>query len=140
MKLNELKMLERVRGGLDTDANLSGQEKQITHNLYLGGYIGAAPVEGSDAAQDGLWITVKGLIALGAPRIEVLEAVGFLEAQKSIFEDAMTAFPEDMTKLLKQGTDLSIMRADLLAREIEKNTPPPEPDYTYTLHFPKAEE
>lgn len=120
LKEPEIKMLERVRAGLDTDANLSEDEKKLTRALYQGGYIGAWPVEGSDCAQDALWINTKGFIALGAPRLEILDAMGYMEVNKSVLENVIQDYPEEMAKLLNEGTDNAVMRADLLARETDK--------------------
>jgi len=164
MNINQLKMLEKVRNGLDSDANLTSGEKCITRFLWVNGYIDAVPVEGSDAVQDALSITEKGLAALGLQEIgpvpflvvtnpyavaEVKSAVKWesmriprppIVEHKLAFGEGVKFADAEVAGFFNSMADDATMRADLLAREIEKNTPPPEPDYIYTLHFPKAEE
>lgn len=129
MNLAQLKMLERIRGGLDTDANLTQGEICITRFLWLNGYIGACPVEGSDAQQDALSITEKGLAALG---LQEIGPVPFLVVRNRYFSSSPVphkAYQEGredcdavIAEFFQRMADEAIMRADLLAREIVKNS------------------
>jgi hypothetical protein len=128
MKLNELKMLERVRAGLSDDANLTPDEKEITHALYVRGYLGACPVEGSDAQVDALWITPAGIEALGELSIQLVTELKvqnrYFYSQQlphKAFTQGVTGADKRVAYLFDALTDDARMRADLLQREIEKN-------------------
>lgn len=104
LSLRQRKMLERVRDGLDTDANLTGAEKHITHFLWVNGLIEAVPVEGSDCQQDALFITDRGRAALELETQEVERA---------------RAIADRLVHTIESDTDVLVMKADLLKRNLE---------------------
>jgi hypothetical protein len=106
LRPDEYLMLERIRRGLDTDIDLSPTEKSITRRLYQRRLIGAAPIEGSDWPQDALWITVAGLMALNTSRLEIMEAVGYINVQREILRTAVERYPAEMTAILSDETRL----------------------------------